>query len=195
PALLGALQLGERVAQAPEPGIGLAGTRFGFSQSRFETGQEPNITLLPNDGDAASHLGETRLFGTVGPLCLALTKYRGAGENGWQMVSRHDIGHRSAAGRDRFGVVPQERQLCRDSDSRAHRRSVRRRFRIGEGAVGKAQRIVDSTEHPQCEGVQNLRYGARIMAEPVGEIAMACLIVELDGLLKMVMSAGKVAEI
>jgi len=33
------------------------------------------------------------------------------------------------------------------------------------------------------------------MAEPVGEIAMARLVVELDGLLEMVMGAGKVAEI
>ena len=33
------------------------------------------------------------------------------------------------------------------------------------------------------------------MAEPAGEIAMACRGVELDGLLKMLMSAGKVAEI
>ena len=39
PALLGALQLGECQVQAPEPGIGLAGTRFGFGQGRFETGQ------------------------------------------------------------------------------------------------------------------------------------------------------------
>jgi len=33
------------------------------------------------------------------------------------------------------------------------------------------------------------------MAEPAGEIAMACRDVELDGLLKMLMGAGKVAEI
>jgi hypothetical protein len=38
PALLGALQLGKRVVQAPEPGIGLAGTGFGFGQRRFESG-------------------------------------------------------------------------------------------------------------------------------------------------------------
>ncbi len=47
PALLGALQLGERVVQAPEPGISLAGTRFGFGQGRFETGQEPDPYLAP----------------------------------------------------------------------------------------------------------------------------------------------------
>ena len=35
PALLGALQLGERIVQPPEPGVSLAGTRFGFGQSRF----------------------------------------------------------------------------------------------------------------------------------------------------------------
>jgi hypothetical protein len=44
PALLGALQLGERTVQAPEPGISLAGTRFGFGQGRFETGQAHNVT-------------------------------------------------------------------------------------------------------------------------------------------------------
>ena len=37
--------------------------------------------------------------------------------------------------------------------------------------------------------------GAGITPEPVGEIGVACLIVELDGLLKMVMGAGEVAEI
>ena len=35
PALLGGLQLGERIIQAPEPGISLAGTRFGFGQGDF----------------------------------------------------------------------------------------------------------------------------------------------------------------
>ena len=72
---------------------------------------------------------------------------------------------------------------------------MRCRLGVGEGAVGKPQSLVDSTEHPQCEGVDNLRCGAGILAEPVGEIAMARLVVELDGLLKMVMGAGKVAEI
>ena len=60
-------------------------------------------------------------------------------------------------------------------------------------ASGKASSI--STEHPQCEGVENLRCGARVLAEPVGEIGMPCLVVELDGLLIMLMSAGKIAEI
>jgi hypothetical protein len=34
-----------------------------------------------------------------------------------------------------------------------------------------------------------------ILAEPVGEIGMARLVVELDALLIMVMSAGKITEI
>jgi hypothetical protein len=108
PALLGALQLGERVVQAPEPGISLSGARFGFGQGRFETGQEPNRSLLPIDGDAASHLGKCRLFGTLGPLCPALKKYREAGPPGWEIVSRHDIGQRLAVGRDCFRVAPQK---------------------------------------------------------------------------------------
>ena len=33
------------------------------------------------------------------------------------------------------------------------------------------------------------------MAEPVGEIAVARRVVELDGLVKMLLSAGKIAEI
>ena len=35
PALLGALQLGERVVQAPEPDIDFASSRFGFGQGRL----------------------------------------------------------------------------------------------------------------------------------------------------------------
>lgn len=47
-------------------------------------------------------------------------------------------------------------------------------------AVGKAQRIVDSTRRPQREGVENLlRRG--ILAEPISEIGVPCLIAELDG--------------
>src|SRR5262249_10200967 len=76
PALFGVPQLGERIVQAPEPGISLTGTRFGFGQGRFKTGREPNETLLPFDGDAASHLAESRLFGIIGPLCPDLQKYR-----------------------------------------------------------------------------------------------------------------------
>jgi hypothetical protein len=72
---------------------------------------------------------------------------------------------------------------------------MRCRLGAGESAVGKRQGLVDSTEHPQCEGVGNLRCNAGIRAEPVGEIGMARLVVELDGLLKMVMGDGKVAEV
>src|ERR1700756_3508043 len=77
----------------------------------------------------------------------------------------------------------------------SHRRRVRCQLGVGEGTVGEAQRVVDSPEYPQCEGVVNLRCGAGIPAEPVGEITMARLVVELDGLVKMLMSAGEVAEI
>src|SRR6516162_3011237 len=72
---------------------------------------------------------------------------------------------------------------------------MRCRLGVGEGAVGKTQSLVNPTEHPQCEGVANLSPGNRMLAEPVGEIAMARLVVELDGLLKMLMGAGKIAEI
>ena len=71
---------------------------------------------------------------------------------------------------------------------------MRCRFGIGERTIGKAQSLVDPTEDPQCEGVPNLSCGAGIRAEPVGEIAMTRLVVELETLLIMVMGAGKVAE-
>src|SRR5262249_31294966 len=88
-------------------GMGLAGTRFGSGQGRSKAGQEPNGTLLLIDGETASHLGESRLFGTAGPLCPTLKKHRQAGPKGWEIVSRHDIGKRLAIGRDCFGAVPQ----------------------------------------------------------------------------------------
>ena len=69
------------------------------------------------------------------------------------------------------------------------------RLGVGEGAVGKTQSLVNPTEHPQREGVVNLRCGAGIPAEPVGEIAVTCLIIELNGSLKTVMGGGKVTEI
>jgi hypothetical protein len=72
---------------------------------------------------------------------------------------------------------------------------MRCRFCVGEGAVGKRQNLVDSTKRPQCDGVPNLRCGTGIHTEPVREIAMACRVVQLDGLPKMIMGAGKVAEI
>src|SRR6516164_8433835 len=72
---------------------------------------------------------------------------------------------------------------------------MRCRLGVGDGAVGKRQSHVGSTLHPQCEGVENLRYGARIRAESAGEIAMPRLVVELESLLKMFAGAGEVAEI
>src|SRR5262249_14246474 len=68
------------------------------------------------------------------------------------------------------------------------------RLGIGEGAVGKRHSLVDPIEHPQWDGVENLRCGAGILAESVDEIAMACAVVEIDSLLKMIMGAGKIAE-
>jgi hypothetical protein len=38
--LLDALCFGERVVQAPEPGISLAGTRFGFGQGASKLGEK-----------------------------------------------------------------------------------------------------------------------------------------------------------
>ena len=67
--------------------------------------------------------------------------------------------------------------------------------RVGDGAFGKPPSLVDSPKPPQREGIIGFRCGSGIVAEPVGEIALARLVVELDGLLKMVMGAGKVAEV
>jgi hypothetical protein len=72
---------------------------------------------------------------------------------------------------------------------------MRCRLGVGEGAVGKPQSLIDSTEHPQCEGVTNLRPGAGIPAEPFGEISMARLVVEIQSFLKMLMCVSKIAEI
>jgi len=124
-----------------------------------------------------------------------LKKHREAGIKGWEIVSRHDIGQRLAVGRDCFGVAPQKPQQRRKCQHNTNRRSMPCRLGVGEGAVGKPQSLVDSPEPPQCEGVTNFRDGVGIRAEPVDEIAVACLIVEFDGLLTMVMGAGKVAEI
>jgi len=121
PTGLSGLQVDERIVQAPEPGISLAGTRFGFGQGRFEAGQEPIPTLLPTDGKAASHLGDPRLFGIVGPLCPALKKNAEAGDTGWEIVSRHDIGQRFAVGRDCFVAIPNDPL----SQKRAQRASER----------------------------------------------------------------------
>ena len=72
---------------------------------------------------------------------------------------------------------------------------MRCRLGVGEGAVGKAQRIVHSPEDPQRNRIKGFRCSAGIPAEPVGEVGIARRVVELDGLLKMLMGAGKVAEI
>ena len=69
------------------------------------------------------------------------------------------------------------------------------RLGVHEGAFGKRQSLVDSPEHPQRDGIKYFRCGARILAESVGESGMPRLVVELDGLLIMIMGAGKVAEI
>jgi hypothetical protein len=45
-------------------------------------------------------------------------------------------------------------------------------------------------EPMRAEGVENLRYGPGITAESVGEIAMTCRVVDLDGLLKLVIIAS-----
>jgi hypothetical protein len=72
---------------------------------------------------------------------------------------------------------------------------MRCRLGVGEGAVGKRQSLVDSPECPQSDGIKGFRCGAGIRAESVGEIVMARWAVELDGLLIMLMGAGKVAEV
>src|SRR5262249_51633647 len=113
----------------------------------------------------------------------------------WEIVSRHDIGQRSAIGRDCFGVAANKPEQRSVHESLTHRWSMRYRLGVGEGAVGKRESLVNSTKHPHCEGVAYLRCGAGILTKPIGEIAMARRVVEFDGLLKMVMGAGKVAEI
>jgi len=72
---------------------------------------------------------------------------------------------------------------------------MHRRLGVGEGVVGKAQSLVDAPENPQRDCIKGFRCGAWIRAEPVREIAIARWVVERDGLLKMLMGAGKVAEI
>jgi hypothetical protein len=70
--------------------------------------------LLPIDGEAASHLGESRLFGSVEPLCPALKKYREAGPKDWEIVLRHDFRQRLAVGRDCSAVAANKPQQRRD---------------------------------------------------------------------------------
>jgi hypothetical protein len=45
---------------------------------------------------------------------------------------------------------------------------MRCRLRVGERAVGKAQSLVDSPEHPQREGIICFRRGARTETKPIG---------------------------
>src|SRR5262249_27727716 len=156
---------------------------------------KPNPALLPTDGEAASHLGQSRLFGAVGPVCPALKKYRNAGPKDGEVVSRHDIGDRLAADRDYFRVVSENTQQASKYKRLRHCRSMRHRFGVGESAFGKRQSLVDSTEHPQCEGVENLRCRPGVLAEPVSEIGMTRLVVEHESLLKVVVGAGKITEI
>src|ERR1700747_334513 len=66
---------------------------------------------------------------------------------------------------------------------------------VGDGAFGKPSSLVDSPKPPQRDGIIGFRCDAVIVAESVGGIGTARLVVELDGLLKMVMGAGKVAEV
>ena len=188
-------QIGERVVQAAERGSDLAGARFGFGQGRLENRQVKKLTLLPNDGKAASHLGESRPFSPVGRICPALKKCRPAGPKCWEIVARHDIGQRLAVGRDCFGVVPNKPQPRRVFESSRRCRSMRYRFGVGEGAVGKAQGLFDAPEHPQRDGIKYFRRDVGILTEPVGEFGMVRRVIELDGLVKMVMGAGKVSEI
>jgi hypothetical protein len=68
PAVPSCLQLSKRTVQAPALGIGLAGIRFRVGQGRFETGPEPNQTVLSVNGEALPHLRESRIFGCIGPL-------------------------------------------------------------------------------------------------------------------------------
>ena len=137
PALLGALGLGKRIVQAPEPGIGLASTRFGFSQGRFLRRQEPKKALLPLDADPCLHFGEACLALATGPIYPAPKKCCVACPEGWEIVSRHDIGQRLAVGRDCFRVAANKSQQRRDCQYNTHRRSMRCRLGFF-GATPKA---------------------------------------------------------
>jgi hypothetical protein len=66
---------------------------------------------------------------------------------------------------------------------------------VGDGTVGKRQRLIDSAKHPKRDSIENFRGGARILAEPIGKIAMPFPAVEIDRLLKMIMGSSEVAEI
>ena len=129
------------------------------------------------------------------PFCPALKKCRDAGQKGWEVVSRYDIGQRLAIGHDRLGLAPYDTEQRPEVVNIGDRWDMCRSLGVGEGPVGTSERIVDLTKNPQREGVENLRCGARILTEPVGQIAVARRVVEFDGLLKMIMSGEVVAEI
>src|SRR5262249_60427313 len=147
----------------------------------------------PTGGGAASHPGRSAPSGPVGPLCPALQKCSPAGPPGGEIVSRHDIAQRWAAGRARLGVAPNKPQPRRKHERISRCRSMGCRPGVGDGAFGKPPSLVDSPKPPQREGIIGFRCDPVIVAESIGEIGMARLVVELDGLLKMLMSAGKVA--
>ena len=86
-----------------------------------------------------------------------MQKYRDAGPIGWEIVTRDGIGERLAVGRDWLGVAPKKLKEGRICQRMTHRRSMACRLGVGEGEAGKAQRLVNSPEPPQCESVQNLR--------------------------------------
>src|SRR6516165_12591230 len=91
-------------------------------------------------------------------------------------------------GRDRFGLAPYHSQQRPEVVNIGDRWDMCQSLGVGEDPIGASERIVDLTKNPQREGVENLRCGARILTEPVGQIAVARRVVEFDGLLKMIMS-------
>src|ERR1700745_2984852 len=75
-----------------------------------------------------------------------------------------------------------------------HCRSVRCRGSIGESEVGKTQSLVDLPEHPLRKGIIYFRVAAGIVTKPIGEIAGARLVVKFDGLPRMLLGTGTIAE-
>jgi len=132
PTVLSGLEPSKRVVQASERGSDLASTCLGFGQGRLETGDDVNHPLLPKDGDAASHLGQPRLALAAQPSCPALKKCRDAGQKGWEIVSRYDVGQRLAIGRDRFGFAPYQTQQRPEVVNIGDRWSMRRSLGVGE---------------------------------------------------------------
>ena len=69
------------------------------------------------------------------------------------------------------------------------------RFSVGERTVGYAQGFVGSAKNPLRDGVPHLCRGQRILAEPVGEIAMQRPVVDRDRFSKVLVGGDKVAEV